>query len=324
MNDTIQKTDVTTSELILGLSKEGLAYQDLLQQAENVIFTKDNLNEERTALVSLRKVKSKLDAMQNPWTEKWKAWNESRKSLVDPVAAVLQKKEGEFRKLANEIAAENKRIADEKAEDARILLEIDTFFLTQSQVIANAKTADELVRVEKLIGSHKNASRYGKHLPLMAEKAQNLTELIRTAKDAIKKIADLRAKEQAAEAKGDDQAVLNLREQQETVTAKLEEAKIHVQEASISMATQADVVEPEVILAKEAKPRIKLWRFEVVNDVDKNGNEIENSGLKKAEKAGLTLLILDLEKVGEILKEKRKTENECTENGIRYYIEKSY
>lgn len=304
-------TNVTTSELVLSLSKEGLAYQDLLQQAENVVFSKENLNEDRTALVSLRKVKSKLDAMSNPWTEKWKSWNESRKSLIDPVAAILQKKEGEFRKLANEIAAENKRIADEKAEDARILLEIDNFFLAQSQEITNAKTANELVLIEKRIGSHKAASRYGKHLPLMAEKAQNLTELIRTAKDAIKKIADLRAKESLAEASGDDQAVLDLREQQETVTAKLEETKIHVQERSISMASEADVVEPEVVVADAPRARRSTFKWECVD-------------LKAAQKAGLTITIPDKEKIDLILKDKREAETEVTENGIRYYIHKEY
>lgn len=262
----ITTVDVTKSELMLTLSKEGLAYQQLLQDAENVVFTKDNLNEERTALVSLRKVKSKLDAMGNPHTKAWKGWNESRKSLVDPVAAVLQKKEAEFSKLANEIAEENRRAEAEKQRKAYINQAIDTFFLEQSQAIASAKTPEELVRIEKLVGSNKaNKSRYAEFLPTLAEKAQILAELIKTQKDAIKKIADLRAKEAVAMQSGNDEAVLELREQQETISANIEQGKINVQESAISMATKVDVIEPEVLVAETPKPRRQSWTWGVVN-----------------------------------------------------------
>lgn len=308
----LQSIDLTKAELQLALSKEGLAYQTLLQECENVTFTRDNLNDERTALVSLRKVKSKLEAAKNPYTEKWAAWNSARKSLVDPVVELLTKKEGEYKKIAAELAEEARKAEAEKQRKAGILSEIDNFFIAQSQAIAAATTPEELVRIEKLIGSHKaNAARYGEYLPLMAEKAANLTDLIKSQKEALRKLEALKTAEKAAEATGDDQAVLDSREAQEQVAAQIEEKRTTVQEVSISMATASEITEVEVIAPTAPKPRRTSWKFEVTD-------------IKAAQKAGLTVTLVDENKVSELLAEKRKTDNECTENGIRYYKHYDY
>ena len=142
----------------------------------------------------------------------------------------------------------------------------------------------------------------------MAQKASNLTELIKVQKEAIKILTALNRKEMAS---CDDAEILELREQQEQIQATLEQTKINVQEAAISMATQADVVEPEVMVAEAPKARRTSWRWEMVD-------------ARAATKAGLTLVIPDKENIDLILAEKRKLETECTENGIRYYQERSY
>ena len=59
--------EVTKAELTLALSKEGLAYQKLLQDGENLKFTKDNLVEEGASLKTLRTVKKKLEDTENPY-----------------------------------------------------------------------------------------------------------------------------------------------------------------------------------------------------------------------------------------------------------------
>lgn len=302
----LQSLEITKAELQLSLSKEGLAYQQLLQECENVVFNRDNLNEERTALVNLRKVKSKLEGFDNPFTERWKNWNSAKKSLVEPVSELLARKEGEYRKIAAELAEEARKAEAEKQRKAAILSEIDNFFIAQSQAIANATDPQELVRIEKLIGSHKSAARYGEFLPLMAQKAQILAELIRTAKDAIKKIAELRAKESLAEASGDDQAILDSREAQEQLLAKISEIGEVVQTEAINMAVNSGVVEPEILTPAAPKPRRTSFRYEILDE-------------KLAAKAGLMKLVPDEEKIDVILAGKRKDGIECTENGIRYY-----
>ena len=185
--------EIVKAELTLSLSKEGLAYQAILQECEDVVFTNDNLNEKRDCLVNLRKVKSKLAAIENPFTERWKNWNTSKKSLADPVDELLGRKESEFKKKAAENAAAEKKIEDEKIRVKSIKDSIDNFFIAQSQAIAGAINPEELVRIEKLIGSHKaNSSRYAEFLPIMAEKAANLTDLIKAQKIALKELEGLK------------------------------------------------------------------------------------------------------------------------------------
>jgi hypothetical protein len=301
--------EIVKAQLTVALSKEGLAYQNLLQACENVTFTKDNLNEERTVLKDLRKVKSNLAGMTNPYTAAWKGWNEARKSLTDPVDALLTKKEKEFAIVSQEIAAENASIEAEKQRVKGIKDAIDTFFLEQSQAVANTSDPSEIVRIEKLIGSNKaNKTRYAEFLPLLVEKADILAELIKDKKTALRELEALNEAENNAT---DDQTVLDILEKKEQVEAKIEQTKNDVQEKALKMATEAEIVEPEIMIAEAPKPRLSKWSYEIID-------------IKQAEKAGLTLTVIDEKKVKEILAKKREDETECTENGIRYFILRKY
>jgi hypothetical protein len=313
MNNEITTTaltpEIVKAQLTVALSKEGLAYQKLLQDCENVTFTKDNLNEERTVLKDLRKVKSNLAGMTNPHTAAWQQWNAARKSLAGPVDALLTKKEGEFSKISKEIAAENARIEAEKARVKGIKDAIDTFFLEQSQAVDNTSEPSEIVRIEKLIGSNKaNKTRYAEFLPLLVEKADILADLIKDKKTALRELEALQEAENNAT---DDQTVLDILEKKEQVEAKIEQSRNDVQEKALNMATEAEVVEPEIMVAEAPRPRRTSWEFEVTD-------------LKQAEKAGLTLTVINEQKVKEILAKKREDETECTENGIRYFILRKY
>ncbi len=311
----LQSLEITKAELQLSLSKEGLAYQQLLQDCENVVFNRDNLNEERTALVNLRKVKSKLAAAENPFTERWSAWNAARKSLVDPVSELLTRKEGEYKKIAAELADEARKAEAEKQRKAAILFEIDTFFINQSQAIASATEPQELVRIEQLIGSHKgNKSRYAEYLPLMAEKAANLTDLIKQQKIALKELEALKSAEKAAEATGDDQAVLDSREAQEQISAKISENKEVVQEKAINMATVGEVTEVEVIAPTAPKPRRTAVKWMITNEA-------------QAAKCGYMKLVPDEEKIDAYVKsvDKKAIKDEGFHAfGIKIYLEKTY
>jgi len=321
MTDTTPTTanplELTAAELTLALSKDGLAYQTLLQESENVVFTKDNLNEERTALINLRKVKKKLEDATNPWTAKWQNWNAARKSLVDPVASLLSKKEAEYKKIAAEVDAEAQAAEAERLRVATIKLAIDTFFIDQSQAIAAATDLEELTRIEKLIGSHKaNTTRYMEFLPDLAFKASNLTPLIKAQKDAIKRLEGLKRAENAANAIGDDQAVLDSREAQEAITAQIEEKRVTVQEAAIGMASQSDVIEPEVVVVVAPKPRRQVWTWDV--------KDLKATAKKMPDWVRLEA---NVDKIDEYLKAKKAEGIEGEEfefAGIRFYLDKTY
>lgn len=310
--------DVTKAELQIALSKEGLQYQQLLQEGENLTFTKEGLVEQGASLKTLRSVQKKLGDIENPYTANWKAWNEAKKTLLDPVADVLKRKEAEYRKLALEIEADKKKAEQEKERVSGIKQAIDSFFIAQSQAIAGAKTLGELTAIEKIIGSHKaNKARYAEFLPDLVGKAENLTPLIKQQKDNIRKLEAVKEAEAKAAESGDDQAVLNAREAQESLQNKFDEVNIKAQEQAVGMATRVEtVVVPEVVLPAAPKPRRQVWTYESV-DI--------NETLKKM--PNFVELTLNKEKVDEYLKAKKAEGiegEEFTVFGIRFFIQKSF
>jgi hypothetical protein len=310
--------DVTKAELQIALSKEGLQYQQLLQEGENLTFTKDGLVEQGASLKTLRVVQTKLDKMVNPYWKQYKAWNDAKASLINPVADVLKRKESEYRKLALEIEADKKKAEHEKERVSGIKQAIDSFFIAQSQAIAGAKTLDELVAVEKIIGSHKaNKARYAEFLPDLVGKAENLTPLIKQQKDNIRKLEAVKEAEAKATESGDDQAVLDAREAQESIQNKFDEVNIKAQEQAVGMATRVEtVVVPEVVLPAAPRPRRSVWTYEST-DI--------NETLKKM--PNFVELSLNKEKVDEYLKAKKAEGiegEEFTVFGIRFFIQKSF
>jgi len=310
--------DVTKAELQIALSKEGLQYQQLLQEGENLTFTKDGLVEQGASLKTLRTVQKKLGDIENPYTANWKAWNEARKSLLTPVEELLNRKVNEYKKLALEIEADKKKAEQEKERVSGIKQAIDSFFIAQSQAIAGAKTLGELTAIEKIIGSHKaNKARYAEFLPDLVGKAENLTPLIKQQKDNIRKLEAVKEAEAKATESGDDQAVLNAREAKESLQNKFDEVNIKAQEQAVGMATRVEaVVVPEVVLPAAPRPRRQVWVFESV-DI--------NETLKKM--PNFVELTLNKEKVDEYLKAKKAEGiegEEFTVFGIRFFIQKSF
>lgn len=312
--------DVTKAELQIALSKEGLQYQQLLQEGENLTFTKDGLVEQGASLKTLRSVKTKLDKMVNPHTAKWQAWNSARKSLADPIDELLSRKESEYRKLSLEIEADHKKAEQEKERVFWIKQSIDVFFIAQSQAIAGAKTLGELTAIEKIIGSHKaNKARYAEFLPDLVGKAENLTPLIKQQKDNIRKLEAVKEAEAKATESGDDQAVLDAREAQESLQNKFDEVNIKAQEQAVGMATRVEtVVVPEVVLPAAPKPRRTTFEWECY-DID----------LLHKKMPHLVTLTPNKEKLDELLAAK-KVEGVFDGNdsvdffGVRFFIKKVY
>lgn len=309
----------TKAEMQLVLTKAGLAYQKLLQDGEAVVFTKENLNADQVVLKTLRTVKKKLEDVENPYTESWKGFNQVKKELVDPIVALLTKKEGEYKKLAKEVEEEKARIAQDNARKAAIQQTITDFILTQSQAIAAATTPEEIVAIEKLIGSNKGATnRYQEFLPEFCQRADDLLPLIKAQKEAIKKLADLKKKEEEARKSGDDEAVLQHMEAQEEITGKIEEGKITVQEAAINQAANTSVVVAQEVAPEAPKSRRTVWKAEIVD-------------MEQAVKKSRHLLDITLNsgKVSDSIKTLKESgvfegKTEHVVNGVRYFEDKSY
>lgn len=307
--------DKTKAEITLALSKEGVIYQNLLQESENVVFTKENLGKEVTCLKTLRAVKKKLEEAENPYTEGWKGFNAVRKSLLDPITELLDKKAREYSVLAREIEADRLKAENEKQRVENINADINTTLLTQSQLIAGAETIRELEHIEKTLASLKTYSiRFAEFLPDIIKRASELTPLIKEQKKSIEKMEALKQQEKAAKKSKDDVALLKIMSKKEDLTTKMEGTATVAQETAINQITApAAVTTPEVIQPAAVKTRRVSWKVEI-------------GDLKEAMKNSSDLLVITLNatKASEKLKTLKEAgvldgKTEYTLNGIRYF-----
>lgn len=276
---------------------------------DNVPESQKKTKEARGLVKSLQDIKGRL---KKPALDECDMWEAAFKSFLTPLQEALNKKDAELQNISKKIAAENLRKQQEKDRIERIGKEIDNFILDQSKKIAEATTPEQLVAVEKLIGSHKaNSSRYAEFLPKLVERCNELTPMIKTQKDLIKSLADIEEQKKTAEKEGDDRALLELQEKGEAITDSIEEKKIQVQETAIYQATRPDeVVTPEPVMTA-IKPRRRSWSFDIVDE-------------KKAYLAGMLICDLNKEKVKQKLEEIKGTMKgkEIIVDGIKYsYVE---
>lgn len=323
MSETLEKPKIT-AEIVkasfqLELSK--LKYQEALQALVAYEVTRENVAEAQQKLKDARKFLAKFDDIKKKGKEEALAicrwWDDAYNGTKESFESELDVKAKTVNKIAAELAAEAQKAEAEKQRKAAILADIDAFFIAQSQNISNATNPQDLVAIEKLIGSHKaNVSRYAEFLPLMGEKAANLTTLIKEQKEALKKLEALKTAEKAAEQQGDDQAVLDSREAQERIAQKIHETKIIVQERGINMSTNSDVVEVDIIAPEAPKARRSVWKWEVA--------DIKTTNKKMPDWVKMQV---DEDKVDEYLKAKKAEGIEGEEfvfAGIRFFLEKSY
>lgn len=320
MEHTKTSTEIIKANFSIELSK--IKYQDALQSITSYEITKDNLIEAHDKIRQAKKILSKFDEIKTNGKAaalaECKMWDEAYNSLKSPFENVIIQKTATISKLALEIEADKKKAEQEKERVSGIKQAIDSFFIAQSQAIAGAKTLGELTAIEKIIGSHKaNKARYAEFLPDLVGKAENLTPLIKQQKDNIRKLEAVKEAEAKATESGDDQAVLDAREAQESLQNKFDEVNIKAQEQAVGMATRVEtVVVPEVVLPAAPRPRRQVWVYEST-DI--------NETLKKM--PNFVELSLNKEKVDEYLKAKKAEGidgDEFTVFGIRFFIQKSF
>lgn len=314
--------EVVTSKFNLELTRN--KYQEALQSLTSYNITRDNINEAQEKMKKARKFltvfKTIYEEKKKPSWDEYNLWLATYNNLKAPFEKLIAEKTAVLTKISNELEKERIAAANEKTRIDNVKTKIDNFILSVSQQIAEASSDDQLVSLEKLIGSHKaNKSRYQEFLPDFITRCNELTPILKKQKEAVRKIEELKKQEQEALASGDDQKVLDSQESQEAVQATISENKVVVQETAINQAIAPEITHVEV-LAPTISARRTSWKAELLPDA---------KSLKKAFDAGMLDCELNSEKAKTTLNALKdagtlKGLTEYTLNGVRYFEQKLF
>lgn len=305
------------------LTKQFTNYQNILNIAGTVIFTKDNLQKEGTILTTLRNIIKSIDtlreAKKKPYFQAGKTIDEAAKELTAPIQQVLDSLNASYKTIAQQIENDRRQIEMENQRIESVRQAITSFVIDTSQAIAAATTPDEIVAIEKNIGSHKaNKSKYQEFLPELIEKADELVPIIKQQKEHIKTLGKIQKEKDKAEESGDDAKLMKLMEQEETVTAQLQEGAVNIQETAVAQSIGSGTTIATTVAPGQVKARRTTWKAELIDvkEAMKKCPELLDVSLN-SEKVSANMKVLKDAKVFD-------GKTEVIINGIKYYEEKLY
>ncbi len=311
--------EIVTARFSTELTK--LKYQEALQALESYEVTEDNVEQAQEKVKKARKFIKSMEEIKTtgkePALTETRYWDAAYKSFLTPLETALNTKASKIQTISQELTARKKKEDDEKKRKEDIETAISNFVLEQSKAIASATTDDALVSIEKLIGSHKaNKTRYQEFLPNLIERCNELTPILKSQKESIREMEQLKKDQAAAIASGDDATVMELEQKKEALSDKIDEGKVVIQEKAIEGTIRGSGPSSgatQIFSAPSA--RRTTWECEIVDE-------------KKAFAAGMLICEIDKEKAKTALATIKQTipegQEEITVSGIRYFIKKVY
>jgi len=244
-------------------------YQKLLQDAENIHFTRDNIGGEYGCLKALRDVLKKAATIKTegkkPYLDACKAWDNAYNSIIAPIEDVLARKTSEFTQLATSIQRENQEAENEKKRVSDIKTLITNKKIEFGNKASNATSLNELVLLEKAIGSEKNRTgTYQEFIKELISSLDDLRPIIKLQKENIQRLNQLADESKKAHESGDDQKLLDLETEKELANQRIEESRYNVQSTALqSNGTDVATIEAEPI--KTVKPRRTTIAYEITD-----------------------------------------------------------
>lgn len=269
-NNLPSKPEQITKELaksIFNLELAAEGYQKFLQDAENITFTPDNLRNEHTALKKLREIRKRLDesreAKKKPLTVAGKAIQDAFNELDKPIKDVLDRKEAEFRKVNEQVKAEQDAIEMQNKKNAEIKQTLQSFINTTTISITNALSDAEIVRIQKAIGTEKSRTGYyGSSIDELRASCDSLNPLINERKESIRHKNELEKAIEAARNGGNQFKAVELMEEKELLEAGMNENAIRIKEKAFQQAVSFETPIVESV-AEVVPPRRQTWKWRV-------------------------------------------------------------
>lgn len=307
-----KKITVPVVKSVFNLELAAKNYQKLLQQAEGIVFTKENLNEDYSCLKELRGMvtflKDSKEAKKRPHLDANSNIEDAYKEVLAPIKEILDRKLEEFKKVNDNVKAENAKIEQEKQRQAEIQQKITAFINETTASITNALTDAEIVSIQKAIGSEKSRSTYyAEYLSDLKTACDNLTPLVNERKEVIRKADKLKGDLESE----DIIKATKAKQELEDLEIEMQENTIRIQEKAFEQAANIPVV-----IGESTTDAIKgrtNWKWEVV-DIDLLHKKMKH----------LTEIVPDKDAINDLLKTKKadgslKGKTEDLFFGIRFY-----
>jgi tetratricopeptide (TPR) repeat protein len=243
-------------------------YNKMLQGLKSMHITKENLKEEYPEFKAADKFCKSLDTWRkseaNPFNKVDALFLEVYKEITEPILAELTSLKAQVKTAREANAAE---IAQAKREQARkdlIVKTLGDFINNCTTYIVTATTDDQVILVEKRIGSEKSKKGfYAEYYQELVDKCEALKSTITAQKKKIQELQKANeAFEQALKA-SDDSAAAELKEKIELINEQLVENSIRLQEKAFEQSiniSQDQVGQPDLNVTKGKTSR---WKWKV-------------------------------------------------------------
>jgi hypothetical protein len=307
--------EVAKSQIMIALTAAEKSIQLLHDEKDKLVFNEDNLEKIKEYLNNCKKSADIVEAQRNkigrPHYDQYLAANAGAKVISSEIEGLKNEVYPKYASLCQAIEKRQQEAENDRLRVAGIRQRMNDTKIKFTTKISDAKTSAELVAIERLFNLESaNTKQWGEFIDEFRTDCEAIRVHLRQQKEKVRELEELAKQAEKAAANGSDEQILEIMEKKEVLEAQIAEKKINIQEEASAQASKP-TQEATIIIPLIPKGGRKLWKYEIVD-------------LKAATKAGLMMLVPDETKIDEILKEKRNSETEVTENGIRYFIQKTF
>lgn len=298
-----------------------LEYQKTLQSVEDIIWTRDNINMDLLAPARFvaASLTEKKDELKRPYIDAGKIIQNEYNSVFNPLNEAVVRKANEKKAIAEQIQKEVDLANAEIARINSINSAMAAFISDITNQITLADNDKMIVAIEMRIGSELSRKNiYQEMLPQIKAQCEELKPLIKMQKEYIKKLEQATKSEAAAVVSGDDDKLIEAKENVEILKKTIEENKLNLQQKAFEQVENSGT-EVGIPVAVALKPTRRWWTWEV-SDVN----------LLYKKRPDLVDLVPNKQKIDEIFDNMKasgefsKGKPEIILSGIRFFEEKKF
>lgn len=241
-------------------------YMKTLQYLKNVTITRDNVNEDtsKDARLIISALTKKKEEINRPFIDAQKQAVKILKDFCEPLELELARISEEKKIVATQIKAEQQKQIDEQNRINKIKTAISDFINLVAVSITNAKTDDDIVAIEKKIGSEKTkTSVYSDLISELASACDSLRPTIKQQKENVRKLQELNEREKVALETGDINTATELKATKEYYDQLIGETGLRIHEKAFEQSLSIEMVAPETM--DEAPKGRTNWKWKITD-----------------------------------------------------------